>query len=410
MTTSGSPLDIEQQLEATGKELTLALAELLEPLAGVDPKPADIGEVLELDRTQAWRLARVIATSDPYEALYETPAPKGLSLIVDAAERAGAPSVATKRMRKAIATFAGLLHEFPDGREGLYGALASRVPRAQEATLKAAKKKIAQGMGQLMGLRSAVRYVASVLVPSEGFDNLADVVAVAGYKELRRVRSGPPPVVFSGRTYTRSEDASAPAIDALDGSTDPDPRMRLLEEFSELTPDALKLEELGEERRLVLAPDQPPINSPITMFFAQRIARSLERTPTGASRHELVHNVPLLPSDVSVFDILIHKDLYPEADPPRVTVERFGFNPAQQVTRPEDTAFRIEEPGDPKAIRHGVSRSTLRAVPFVPELLESVFKRIGEDPKDYRMYRTTLEIVPPGFAVVFWVELPSGEE
>ena len=399
--------EIEHRLRAVGDELRLALADLLEPLTGPEPKPADIGEVLELDRTQAWRISRVLLARDPFEILHETPAPKGLSLIVEAAERAGAPSSAAKRMRHAIAGFAGLLHEFPDGRSGLAGALSDRVPRAEEASHKAAKKKIVQGMGQLLGLRAAVRYVASVVRPSAGHDTLADVVALAGYKELRRLRVGPAPVVFSGKTYTRVEGSAAPAVETLEGTTDPDPMLRLLSEFSELPPDALQLEESGRELRLKLGPDQPPLNEPITLFFAQCIARSLDRYRTGEPRHELVHHAPVLPSDVNVFDTLIHKDLFPTSDPPMATVERFGFNPQMQAGKPEDAAFRVEVPPPAKSLGNGLRRMTLRSVPRLGDMLAELFRRIGEDPNDYRVYRTTVSHLPPGFAVLFWLEMPE---
>lgn len=407
-----APPELDERLRALGLELRRTLADLLEPLTGPDPRPADIGEVLGIDRTQSWRISRVLLTDDPYAILHETPAPKGLALIVDAAERAGAPTAAARAMRQSIAAFAGLLHEFPDGRAGLEGALSSRVPRAEEASLKAARKKITQGMGQLLGLRAAVRYVASILVPSPGHEALADVVAVAGYRDLRRMRIGPSPVVFSGRTYTRLANAAAPALVTLEGADDPDPRLRLLDDFSELTPEALSLEQSGEELRLVLMPDQPAVNEPITMFFAQRVARSLDRSMAargpGDPRHEIVHHAPVLPSDVNVFDTLIHRDLFPSADPPAVTLERFGFNPARQVGKPDDAAYRVDSDIDTRRLGWGVRRATVRAVPRLPELLETVFRRIGEDPQDYRMYRTTMEHVPPGFAVVVWIELPPG--
>lgn len=414
MTASINRSELEQQMLRVSADISRALRELLEPLTGPDPKPADIAEVLELDRTQAWRLSKLLSESDPFVALHDSPAPKGLGLIVEAAERAGAPSSAATAMRRAIAGFAGLLHEFPDGRAGLAGALASRVPKAHDAALKSAKKMVAQGMGQLLGMRAAVRYVATILVPSAGHDDLADVVAVAGYRDLRRLRMGPTPVVFSGRTYARAAGAApgppGPAVQTLEGGDDPDPRLRVLREFSEMSADALSLERVGEEMRLILGANSPPVNEPITVFFGQRVARSLARArsadPDG-KRYELVHHAPVLPSDVNVFDTFVHRSLYPEADPPQVTVERFGFNPVVQSRVPDDASYRVEEPPEPKPLGCGLSRSTLRSVPRLSELLTDVFGRIGFDPGEFRLYRTTLEHVPPGFAVVMWLELPA---
>ena len=248
-----------------------------------------------------------------------------------------------------------------------------------------------------------MRYVASSGCPSEGFDGRADVIAVAGYKDLRRLRAGPTPAIFSGRTCTKSADASAPAVETLEGTTDPDPRTRLLDDFSEMEHDSLVLETSGEERRLVLAPDQPPLNEPMTLFFAQRLSRSLETVASGKAEHDLIHHTPLLLSDVNTFDTLIHESLFTASDPPAVTVERFGFDPGVQRAKPEDAVYRVGQGERTQDLGRGLRRATIRAVPRVPDLLKYTFERVGLDPSEYRMYRATKKHIPPGFAVVIWL-------
>lgn len=399
-------------VEAVARRLVDSFKGVIEPITGPEPKLADLAQTFSLDRTQAWRIGRLLVDPDPLAALFEAPAPRGLGQTLEAAERVGAARGAVLAAREAVAAFAALIHRFPDGRAGLDAALSSRVPKAQEAAAKAARKRISQGMGQLLGLRAAVRYVASILMPSPGQAELADVVAVAGYKDLRRLRLGPSPVVFSGKTYTRSSASggggASPAVVTLEGLEDPDPRLRLLAEFSDPAADALHLETIGNELRLVLAPDVPGVNEPITMFFGQRIARSLSRYRTRERWHELVHHAPVLPSEVNVFDTFIHRDLFPEADPPMVTVERFGFNPVVQALRPEDGSYRVDTAEEPKSLGRGLGRSAMRSVPRVTEMLASAFARVGANPEEFRGYRTTLEHVPPGFAVVVWCPLPAG--
>lgn len=389
------------------RQISQSLRRLLEPIAGANPKTGDIAAVLGLDRTQAWRIARAIEAEDPYLVLHEVPAPRGLSAIVDAAERAGADAAASAAAREAVSEFAALVHRFPDGRAGLDAALAARVPKALEAAQKAARKKIGQGMSQVLGLKAAVRYVASIVTPSRDRDDTCDVVAIAGYRDLRRLRIGPAPVVFSGRTYTQAPSVTAPALLTIDGAIDPDPRSRILEHYSSIPPDTLTVEQNGSTIRLVLAPDTPAVNEPVTMFFAQRIARTIQRWSSAERNHELIVHSPVLPADVNVIDTLIRDDVLPLADPPRLTVERFGFSPVAAAGSPDDRTFRIDEVVETATLGPGLGRALNRAVPRVGELLAEVLERSGEDPRRFRVYRSTQENAVPGFVTVAWCPLEA---
>lgn len=397
--------DLMVRIADLGGRLIACLTNLLDPITGPDPKPNDIGGALTLDRTQSWRIHRIISAEDPFTALHESPAPKGLGAIVDAAERAGGEATAVQETRRVVAAFAALIHEFPDGRAGLDAALSARVPKALQAAVRTARKNVSAGMAQLLGLRAAVRYVGGIIAPSEGNDQTADVIAVAGYKDLRRLRTGPAPVVFSGRTYTQAPGPHEPALLTLDGRSDSDPRLRMLEDFCSISADSLELERSGSELRLSLTQDKPSVNETVTLFFGQRIARSLARFKEDDREHEIVHHAPVLPSDINVFDTFIHKDLYPQADPPRVTVERFGFNPVVQSRKPDDRAYRVDDIEALTSLGTGLDRVAIRAVPKLPSLLASVFEQAGQRPTDYRLFRTSVEYLPPGFAVVVWLPL-----
>ena len=397
--------NIMDSVAEIGFLLQTTMRELIEPIAGLRPKPNDITEVLHLDRTQSWRISRIMSDECPYTVIYESPAPKGLGLIIDAAVKAGAKKKNATAAREIVDRYDKLIHLFPEGRTGLEGALASIVPKAKETANKKARKQVSMGMSQLLGLRASVRYVSGIMVPSSQIDTKADVVAVAGYIDLRRLRIGPSPTIFSGRSYTHTPAHLDPAVETLDGDLDPDPRLRLLSEFGSVPAEALTLETSGNELRLVLAPDYPAINDPVTVFFGQRIARSLDRHGVDGRTHEIVHHAPVLPAGINIFDTIIHKDLYSKAHPPRLTIERFGFNPITQSQKPDDTSYRMDEQPEIMELGSGLKKVHTRIVPQLSEMLNSVFDRIGQDPNEYLVYRTTIEHLPPGFAVTVWIPL-----
>lgn len=398
-------LNIMDSIAEIGFSLQSTIRDLIEPVAGLRPKPNDIGEVLKLDRTQAWRVSRIISDECPYTIVYESPAAKGLGLIIDAAVRAGASKQHAKAAREVVRKYDEMVDQFPEGRTGLESALGAYVPKAKEAANKKARKQVSIGMSQLLGLRASVRYVSGLLVPSDAIESKADVVAVAGYTDLRRLHIGPSPAIFSGRTYTHTPAHLDPAVETLDGDQDPDPRLRLLSQYGSVPQDALTLVTSGNELRLVLAPDYPAINDPITVFFGQRIARSLERHRTEDRTHEIVHHAPVLPANMNIFDTIIHKDLYPNAHPPKLTIERFGFNPVTQSQKPDDDSYRTNESPEVIKLGTGINKIGVRQIPQLKEMLESVFERIDQDPNDFVVYRTMIEFLPPGFAVTVWIPL-----
>lgn len=396
---------LDERVAGLSEELAIAFRALIEPLVGSSPRATDVQERLGLDKTQSWRVVKLMGGEDPFEAVYESPAPKGLLGIIRAADAAGASAEAIAQAEDAVELYETLLAEFPDGRAGLDAALAAHVPKARDALYRDARRKMAQGMAQIFGVRAAARYSAAIIVPSADDDVSCDVVLLTGYVGFRRLRSGPKPIVFAGRHYKAVPGAEPPRLLTLDGRGDDDPRLRYMDAFSTLPASKLDLEMSGEELRLMLAAGEPGVNEPVTMFFGQRIARGLRRHKIDDRPFEVINNLLKSPSDAAVFDTLIHKDLYPDADPPKLTIERFGFNPTRQSGRFEDDAFRIEDSIAAKSLGIGLARSPSREVPRLKEVLESVFTTSGADPADYRLYRATQVYPLPGFSVVTWLGL-----
>lgn len=396
---------LDSRIAGIAEELGVAFRALIEPISGSSPRAADVQDQLGLDKTQAWRVVKLMSSEDPFEAIYESPAPKGLEGIARAASAAGASSDSVSAVHDAIERFANLIAEFPDGRAGLDAALAAHVPKARDELSRDARRKTAQGMAQIFGVRAAARYSAAILMPSSDDDVSADVVVLTGYVGFRRLRSGPKPIVFTGRHYSAVPGAAAPALLTLDGAADDDPRLRYIEQFSTLPPSKLAMETSGDQLRLLLSEGQPGVNEPVTMFFGQRISRALKRHQIDERSFEVINNSLKSPSDTAVFDTLIHEDLYPKADPPRLTIERAGFNPQRQASRFEDEAFRIDDRLEAKSLGRGLNRSTSREVPELREVLASVFERIGQSSDAFRLYRATQVYPLPGFSVVTWLPL-----
>lgn len=379
-----------------------ALIQVLEPVAGALPRPADLVDRLGLDKTNAWRIVRTLEAKTGNAAIHEMSAPSGLRLVLDAARAAGAAADTCDALEGAINAFADLIAEFPDGRRGLNAAVITEIDGASDTMHRGARRKVVQGLTEMLGLRAGVRYFATILAPGE-IETHGDVIGIGGYGELRRVRNGPQPVVFSTQTYTQVTRAGDPRMLTLDSSDDSDPRLRLLAEFSDIDPSSLELRERGHEQRLILGSESPPINEPVGLYFGQRVANALSLTSSG-ERAEIVNHQPKIPADLAVYDTMVHESLFQSCDPPRTSVEWFGFNPVAQSPFPDDGSYRIDWNPATASLGKGLGRLALRELPNVRGLLRNVFDRVGQDPDEYRVYRTSFPFCVPGVSFVVWFE------
>ncbi|MEL7485557.1 MAG: hypothetical protein AAFN41_14540, partial [Planctomycetota bacterium] len=207
---------LDERVAGLSEELAMAFRALIEPIVGSSPRATDVQERLGLDKTQSWRVVKLMGGEDPFEAVYESPAPKGLLGIIRSADAAGASAEAISTAEDAVELFETLLAEFPDGRAGLDAALAAHVPKARDAIYRDARRKMAQGMAQIFGVRAAARYSAAIIVPSADDDVSCDVLLLTGYVGFRRLRTGPKPIVFAGRHYKAVPGAEPPRLPTRD--------------------------------------------------------------------------------------------------------------------------------------------------------------------------------------------------
>ncbi len=395
--------EVSQQIARVGFAIRDGLAAALDPVVGSFPRVSHLVEALGLDKTNAWRIVRTLEARTGESAIHETSAPSGLGMVLKAARKAGSPAEACEPLEAAIASFAELIAEFPDGRRGVAAAVVIGLDGAADAMHRNARRKVVQGLTEMLGLRGAIRYFATIMTPGT-VAGLGDVIGVGGYRELRRVRCGPRPVVFSTQTYTKVAREGDPRALTLDGLDDPDPRLRLLTQFSDLSADKLTLQQRGREQRLILDSDTPAVNEPVDLFFAQRVTNAIDLSSTGHGQAEIIHHQPKIPTEHAIYDTIVHRDVFPDDDPPQSTVEWFGFNPVVQASFPDDDSYRVDWNPETRPMGSGLDGVKHRDLPYLPRLLGHVFDQVGLDPADFRLYRTAFPLSVPGVSLAMWFE------
>lgn len=390
-----------ESIERVGTELVSTFRLLLETSVGPSPRVTDLINALGIDKTQASRVVRAISARTPYEALHEISAPRGLTLIVEAAREQGAPSDICHDAEDAVELFSSLLEGFPDGRAGLNSVLASRVPRAKEAADRDARRSVFKGFVHLRGFRIDAVYIAAIFFPSQDAPDRVDFASVSSRVGLRRLRHGekihvtaishaPHLVTLAGEPLRSIDDALMPIAT--------EPGLTLLEE------------DRASTMMYSLDSGAIPVNAGIDLTTAMRYREAAPRYAEEDQSYEEWTIRTGGNAETIVLDCLIHKDVYPDASPPEVTCCWGNLMPPSRRTMTPSKFQRIDpldQDYETTELGNGLSRARCREVPKVQEMLGYAVTELGADPDDFRLFRVRQRYAVAGSAFTMWFKLPE---
>ncbi len=388
-----------------GASVRAALEDLVLGLAGPTPRPGDLIARTGLDKTIAGRIIQTIRTPDPLNALLKSPAPNGLGIFLRAAQSAGARPDAIASGDEAIAAFERLLSRFPQGRAGLEAAISGWIPETREQGERAARQAAFKAMSFLLGYQSDVMLGCTVLLPSANPSGV-DVVYLSGRFGLRRLREGEPLSLFGIRYYPISgEGNSDPNPRTLDGHSIEETSC-LLEEFCEPRVPRLDVVKTKDQRLFVLPADEPELNEPISIVLGHRTASTWQRYSTPDRPEEWQSILSRGPTRVFINDCFIHRDIYPGVEPV-VTTHMVGMT--MLPARERGPSFKLDEVHlslDAGWVRNDLRDIGTGEIPRYPEIVRTVFDRIGFDLRDFRTHRVRMNYPVAQIAATRWFKLP----
>jgi hypothetical protein len=113
------------------------------------------------------------------------------------------------------------------------------------------------------------------------------------------------------------------------------------------------------------------------------------------------------PTRVFINDTFIHEDVYPGVEPV-ITTHIVGVSPLPARERgpsfPLDEVHLSREAG---WVRNDIRNIGTGEIPRHPEIIASMFERLGEDPQKYRTHRLRMTHPVSGIVATRWFKLPS---
>jgi hypothetical protein len=395
----------DEHLRATVGEVRGSIVELMASV-GADPnKPQDIARRFGLRKSLTWKVCKIVQEETLYGAVPHIPGSSGMNLFISAFERAGADPARVETARDAAGQFDRMVEVHTGDRQTLMTMLAELDPRAQRAQREADRKLAFQGASSTWGIQARVKLDLQLIAPNVDEPHLIDHAGVAGYIDMRRLRrSASWPLL---RNYSYNDDGSVrqdvrtpidPAIQ------DPDALPLLAEFCSEPMPEVRRVEQ-REGCRYELCQGPVGNTAAFTCLFgsySRRFACIYRDEVNRVGDHPSLHWTP---TELSILDVLIHRDLPLELPP---TAHAFGClftgldNP---LPGREEDRVPLTEP-----VLHLGEGPPVVATPHLPNypgIVRRVMKTMDWDLGEFRGYRFMMKYPPIPSVIVMRYPLPD---
>jgi len=308
--TKSVPLIFGDSVSQVGVELVDSMSTVVADVPGAPSRPQQLAKCLSLNKDLTSRLVRAIKKSDPVEALYVMPGPAPLKKVLESALQAGVSSRVINRAESAIDAFDKLIRTEFGARADFDAAIAFVHPEARERQESTSKQLAYRGAAGLRGISVDVMLVSFFVHPAEQDDGWCDTAVVNAYMGLRRTRPGAP---FEFATFQEGRGARA---DLADGQVNQPGEGSILKEYCSPEELPLGVEQAGNKVRYKLLDNGIGQSSAVDLVTHEFYSKNhpLRRTE-GHQDTRWFFATTDQPTILMVFDLFLHKDVWPSISP-----------------------------------------------------------------------------------------------
>lgn len=395
-------------LESLAAEVGEQLGRSLERVVNLVPTPRQgpvaLAEALKVDKVLTSRLLKALRQREPLAIAHLAPGPEPLRRLIRAAAENGVPSPAIDDAVTAVNAFEALIRETAGDRSGLDALLSAWLPDTRQEFEVRRKQAAFKAMSELKGAACDVNFACTIVQPGDHSERL-DVVWVFGSFGLRRLRPDVP-VKFTSR---RLADADAPRQPSSIDGAPVDLQTGLaglrLDDFCSKPPPEVNAHHVGEVVHYTLGDHGFGPQSGVDLVFAEVNRNEIGRFRVDPERRTYFFAEVPIPARTLVFDVLLHEDVFPGAEPALTIYDTVldGIASVNDRTRDIDRLDMVERL---VTLGSGIARLRSGDVPRSPELYRTVFSRLGWEGDRFRGWRCRIDYPVYGSQVVMAFDPP----
>lgn len=392
------PDRFEEHCRRSVQALQAALLELYRAVGANPARPQDVSRQFNLNKNLTWKVSRIIASSDGFEAIPLIPGPGGLEILLAAMGRVDAPTEKLERVRSAAREFDRMVEVHTGDRTTLELVLDSAGSIRQT---EMSRRLAFRGNSGIWGIQAAVRVTSYFVAPNRDDSAVLDLGLLAGLTNVRRLRPVSRWPVFQVREY--NDDGSTTgrrrreSLDRHEGVSSHPWMVRSL--CSGAMPE-VHLTQRGDTTIYELGDGPVGRTGECSCFFGFTDAALVPRYRNASnSVGEFVSSVSI-PAEALLFDLFVHRDLTEVMSPKTELIGSISGS-VEGVG-----ATRLPLPESIRDMGLGAAVDT-PLVERYAEGVHAVFNRLERDPRDFRCLRLLVDFPPMSSRAVIRYELPA---
>lgn len=392
----------QEELESGCRRVRGAFAELLSEIGADSDTPTALALRLGINKTLAWRVAKLVAAGERSAVLEHLPRSEGLEILLSACRRLSASPGTLKAAKEAVAALERIVETHAGDRETLDMMLASNGEGGPQSALEG-RRLAYLGNSSIFGVQARTRFALAVEAPSAADASRIDFALLGGLIGLRRLRTDTSVPLFIQHSY---HDDGSPLNNAgtpLDTATAHGSGMPLVGEFC--TAEASELAAFRAHTMTRYELKSGPVGNTAAMNWVfgwiDRGFGSIYRDERNEFGESSVRNS--VPAERMVCDLLVHRDL--PLPPPQAFLygqlgAGLGYPYAGRERDLLPIAERVESLG-----RFPPTIGT-PAVPRYGEMLRRVMTVGGWRVEEFVGYRLEMQYPPVPTVAVLRTRLP----
>lgn len=390
--------NVEERISRVGRDLSQSFRGVLGALPGAPHRPQWLARQLGVNTILTSRLLRATVQEDPLAVAHLMPGPEPLRRLLKAAEKKVDGSL-IREARGAVDRFEQLIDTDAGDRSALDAIISGWLPDAREKVELIAKQSVFRGMSQLLGVACEVDHSTVILYPSAEAPDRADALFMTVSQGLRRVRPGDVVKYDTVHSQAQMYTVGGQPVESVKGL--------LLEEFCTKPLPQIHVRNLGDKVLYTLLGEGVGVQSAVTLaratYHPSKKARF--RGPADPAASTVAVGIST-PARTLIFDVLVHKDVYPGQEPTLSIYRTAGVYTPVTENREID---RVEVLESVKPLGRGVARFRSAETPSHQEMIRHVCAQRGWDTEALRGHRCRIEYPIYSSEIVMSFDVPVKE-
>ena len=403
--TGGEPRtadSIERRIGQVGQRLADAFSALVDAMPGGPHRPQELARTLGIKKDLSSRVLRASRNKDPVAVVHMMPGPAPLrQLLLAAANKRIDPAI-LREGEEAVRQFDRLIRHEAGDRTSLDAIICACLPDAREKYELFNKQAVHRGMAQLKGVIADVTVNTALLHPSEDGERV-DGVWIIGSLGLRRIR---PNATVHFCSHRLGPAATALATLTLDRQPVQDLRGLMLDPYCSSPLPPLQARRHDATVHYTLAGDAIGPQSAVNLLFAELTPSCLPRYRDTAGRRYGPGSEITTPTNILIFDVLMHEDVYPGSDPALLVYDT-AVNGVADLNDSARDIDRLDVAETIQPLGRGASKWRASEVPRYVEIVRHVLDKVGWDGERLRGYRCKVQYPIYGSQLYFAFNAPE---